>query len=160
MHALSSGVFAVADSFQLDTQPRLVRVGHWDIPRPSLTRPVFNSAAVDELIARLIGLSQVHDQWVAVTCSGFAAHISRELPRRRPLPDDLATHDGLDMPGPRLDRFPLHSPLASSSQPVQDLQRTFDLLVRAREHVQVHENGALAISLHPRALRVIKRLQS
>lgn len=166
MRQLSLGVFHAADSYQQILEPRLVRVGHWDLIRSAarMTTPVFGLAE-DELLARLIGLSQEYQEWVCVEWEGFRHHINRDAFLRKPagiLTELRERHRAGDMADPDLSRFPVHTALEPGKGGMSLLMNAFNRLVEnPLDVIQVHRphGRALAISLHPQALRRILELQ-
>ncbi|MEK7540038.1 MAG: hypothetical protein AAB558_02215 [Patescibacteria group bacterium] len=163
MRQLSLGVFHAADSYQQTREPRMVRVGHWDIIRQNPAKPVFGLAE-DELLARLIGLAQEYQEWVCVEREGFRHHINRDVFLRNPvsiLTELRERHQAGDMADPDLSRFPVHTALLPGQGGMSLLLDGFRRLVETTDVVQVHRphSRALAISLHPRALRRILELQ-
>lgn len=162
MRQLSLGVFRLDGSFQQSREPNLVRVGHWDIIRRRVDQPVFGLAE-DELVARLVGLSQENQQWVAVSWEGFRLHVRRDsrLPQPITLIELRERHRTGDMADPDLTRFPVSTALEPGKGGMPSLMNGFRRLSEeSRDVVLVHkEGGPAAISLHPRALRRILELQ-
>lgn len=164
MRQLTPGVFHAEDTFQQSREPRLVLIGHWDLPRPDPSRPVFGWGE-DELLARLIGLSRKHQRWVAVSWDGFREDITRDSRLPAPVGTLLELrerHAAGDMAEPDLTRFPVHSALVEGQGGSILLFNAFGRLVEKPDDVvQLHHcgQGKRAISLHPRALRRILRLQ-
>lgn len=165
MRQLTFGVFHIEDSYQQSTEPRLVLLGHWDIVRPmdAMPRPVFGGEE-DELLARLISLSQEQQRWVAVSWDGFREHAQRDLrlPRPSTLDELRERHAAGDMAQPDLTRFPVRTTLQPGMGGAAALMNAFRRLVeQSMEVVQVHHcgQGRQAISLHPRGLRRILQLQ-
>lgn len=164
MRQLTPGVFQAEDTYQQSREPRLVLIGHWDLPRPDPSRPVFGWGE-DELLARLIGLSQEQQRWVAVSWEGFREHANRDsrLPQPASILAELRErHAAGDMAEPDLTRFPVHSALLPGQGGMSLLMNACNRLVEnPLDVVQLHHcgQGKHAISLHPRALRRILQLQ-
>lgn len=158
MRWLSTGVFRMGDSHQLEAEPRLVAVGYWDLPRSPLAMatPLFGERAWDELIARLIGLSQLNATWVAVGWAGFERQIKEERSRPAWSAEYLGRHLQGDMPEPDLIHAPVYS-LTHRQLGLDLLERGFETLAATR-WVRAHQQqSSTQLSLSSAALQHIRR---